>query len=63
MELRPDGSGAFTRVVLHPRVMVSADSDAGRAAHLHETAHAMCFIANSVSFPVGTEPKILVSSS
>jgi organic hydroperoxide reductase OsmC/OhrA len=42
----------FTEVVLHPRVTISADSDADKAAALHEQAHEQCFIASSVNFPV-----------
>jgi organic hydroperoxide reductase OsmC/OhrA len=42
----------FTEVVLHPRVTISADSDADKALALHEQAHEQCFIASSVNFPV-----------
>jgi organic hydroperoxide reductase OsmC/OhrA len=42
----------FTEAVLHPRVTISADSDADKAAALHEQAHEQCFIASSVNFPV-----------
>lgn len=52
-------NGRFTEVVLHPRVTVSADSDLERAAALHERAHAECFVANSVDFPVRCEPEIV----
>ena len=52
MEESADGSGRFTRVVLRPQVTIAAGSDPGKAEALHERAHAMCFIANSVSFPV-----------
>jgi organic hydroperoxide reductase OsmC/OhrA len=33
---------------------------AAKAAELHEEANRMCFIANSVSFPVHHEPSITV---
>lgn len=56
MEERPDGVGAFARVVLRPAVTIAAGGDPGRARSLHEEAHAKCFIANSVNFPVVTEP-------
>ncbi len=49
------GAGQFSAVVLRPRVTISADSDAATAAELHHQAHAMCFIARSVSFPVSIE--------
>lgn len=57
-----DGSGRFARVVLRPRVTISARSDPKIAISLHEKAHAMCFIANSVRFPVENEPEIVVAT-
>lgn len=52
-----DGGGRFTEVVLRPRVTISAgDPDVAKA--LHHEAHAKCFIANSVNFPVRHEPVI-----
>jgi organic hydroperoxide reductase OsmC/OhrA len=53
-----DGSGAFTEVVLRPRITVAAEQMIPAAAKLHEQAHAKCFIANSVNFPVRHEPVI-----
>jgi len=50
-----DGGGRFTRVVLLPEVTLAAGSDAARAEALHGEAHARCFIANSVNFPVEHE--------
>jgi organic hydroperoxide reductase OsmC/OhrA len=61
MEETPDGSGRFTRAVLHPTVTVQAGADLQRAAALHRTAHEKCFIANSVNFPVECEPEIVVA--
>jgi organic hydroperoxide reductase OsmC/OhrA len=58
MELSPAGFGRFRSVVLHPMVTVKAGSDIGQARALHERAHEICFIANSVNFPVGCEPVI-----
>ncbi len=49
-----DGGGHFTEVVLHPVVTVSR-GDPARAAHLHDRAHGLCFIANSMNFPVRCE--------
>jgi len=54
-----DGSGKFTDVLLRPVVTVTPESDAKLAAELHHEAHRLCFIANSVSFPVRHEPKIV----
>ncbi|HTW86335.1 MAG TPA: OsmC family protein [Candidatus Sulfotelmatobacter sp.] len=58
-----DGGGRFTRIVLRPRIVVSAESDLARAQALHRDAHAKCFIANSVNFPVDHEPTIVQASS
>ena len=53
-----DGSGRFRRVVLQPEVTLAAGADAAKAIALHREAHAKCFVANSVNFPVEHEPKI-----
>ncbi|MFP2907260.1 OsmC family protein [Pyxidicoccus sp. 3LFB2] len=55
-----EGSGRFTRVVLRPRVTIAAGSDREKAHALHHEAHAKCFIANSVNFPVTHEPTTTV---
>lgn len=52
METFPDGSGRFTEVILHPRVTVRDASMIEQANGSHLKAHALCFIANSVNFPV-----------
>jgi organic hydroperoxide reductase OsmC/OhrA len=52
-----DGGGHFEEVVLHP-VVTYGGGDALKAAGLHERAHAVCFIANSVNFPVRCEPEV-----
>jgi organic hydroperoxide reductase OsmC/OhrA len=56
------GSGRFTEIVLHPVVTIAPGSDAEKARELHEKAHAMCFIANSVNFPVRCEPDIRIGA-
>ena len=53
------GAGQFTRVLLHPRVTLAPGSDLEKAAHLHHTAHEMCFIARSVNFPVEAQPEFV----
>ena len=58
MEVTADGSGRFRRAILRPRVTVAAGSDMAKARELHHAAHAKCFIANSVNFPVEHEPEI-----
>ena len=58
MSLAEDGSGQFTEVVLSPKIAISSSSDPDKALHLHEDANRMCFIANSVRFPVVHRPFI-----
>ena len=52
-----NGSGAFSRIVLRPRIRLTATSDEQRARELHHEAHKMCFIANSVKCEIATEPE------
>ena len=60
MQETADGGGHFTRVLLRPRVTLAAGSDAARAESLHREAHAKCFIARSVRFPVEHLPETIV---
>jgi organic hydroperoxide reductase OsmC/OhrA len=60
MEETADGSGHFRRVLLRPVVTISPESDQGKARELHALAHAKCFIANSVNFPVEHEAAMRV---
>jgi organic hydroperoxide reductase OsmC/OhrA len=57
MEETADGSGRFLSVTLRPKVTLAAGSDIAKAQELHSSAHAKCFIANSVNFPVHHEPE------
>ncbi|MGH6952755.1 MAG: OsmC family protein [Alphaproteobacteria bacterium] len=54
--------GRFTGVVLRPRVTVAAGADLALAERLHGEAHAKCFIARSVNFPVSHEPEIATAA-
>jgi organic hydroperoxide reductase OsmC/OhrA len=56
-----NGSGYFTEVTLKPAVIISK-GDINKANELHHEAHAMCFIANSVKFPVKCESTISVTN-
>ncbi|NJP42190.1 OsmC family protein [Actinacidiphila epipremni] len=56
MTQTPDGGGHFTEAVLHPAVRVAEAATADKALELHEQANRLCFIANSVNFPVRHEP-------
>jgi organic hydroperoxide reductase OsmC/OhrA len=57
------GGGAFREVVLHPRVTVADASMTDAALAAHAQAHAWCFIANSVNFPVRHEATIEVAGA
>ncbi len=63
MEEEKNGAGQFTGITLKPRVVVSAGSDKAAAEALHHDAHAMCFIARSVNFPITHRPVITVQSA
>jgi uncharacterized cupin superfamily protein/organic hydroperoxide reductase OsmC/OhrA len=56
--------GKFSHAQLRPRICLAAgnDSDLARARALHTEAHRLCFIANSVNFPVACEPEITVAA-
>jgi organic hydroperoxide reductase OsmC/OhrA len=54
----PDGSGRFTSVLLKPDIAVKPGADLAKARALHADAHTLCFIANSVTFPVTHAPTI-----
>jgi organic hydroperoxide reductase OsmC/OhrA len=54
----PAGGGRFTNVTLRPLVTISPESDPVKATELHHKAHELCFIANSVNFPVECEPVV-----
>lgn len=62
MQVAADGSGRFTEVVLRPRVTI-ARGEANLALELHGEAHRMCFVANSLNFPVRHEPTVTVAPS
>ncbi len=52
------GAGQFTAVTLRPHVTLAPDADRAKALALHEVAHARCFIARSVNFPVRHEATV-----
>ena len=47
-----NGGGHFTEVTLNPIVTVTDISMTEKANELHKKANELCFIANSVNFPV-----------
>jgi organic hydroperoxide reductase OsmC/OhrA len=58
MRTEPDGSGRFTEVVLRPEITVADATMVDAATAAHQRANELCFIANSVSFPVRHEPVV-----
>lgn len=47
-----NGAGHFTEVILNPVVTITDSSKFELANSLHKQANELCFIANSVNFPV-----------
>src|ERR1035438_5341394 len=59
----PDGSGEFSAVVLHPKVVITGEADVETARRLHEEVHHYCCLARSVNFPVTCEPLIEIGAA
>ncbi len=57
-----NGKIRFTEVILHPLVTIEVGDDLEKARSLHDNAHHVCFIANSVNFSVLHEAKVLVKN-
>ena len=54
-----DGNGKFSEVTINPVVTVTQDSNADKAIELHHRAHELCFIANSMNFPIFFRPTVV----
>ena len=52
-------AGRFVSAVLKPHVTVAAGSDCAKALALHHEAHRLCFIANSVNFPIECRAEVV----
>ncbi len=63
MVTTPGGGGFFSEVVLRPAVTVDSRTETRLVRALHERAHALCFVANSVNFPVKCEPVIRLAGA
>ena len=57
MEMNPDGSGQFSGALLRPQVTISK-GDPAQLDALHHAAHAKCFIARSLNFPIACEGSV-----
>ena len=56
MDEGSNGNGRFTKVTLNPVVTVTENAMVDKANELHKKANELCFIANSVNFPVTHHP-------
>ena len=56
-----DGAIRFREVVLRPTVTIADPTRVQDAQALHASAHAVCFIANSVNFPVRHDAVVTVA--
>ena len=62
LHLNHDGSGAMTAATLRPRITVASEDMLERAYAAHQEAAQLCFIGNSVNFPVALEPEVTVDA-
>jgi organic hydroperoxide reductase OsmC/OhrA len=58
----PDGGGRFTQVTLRPRMVITAESDLQKAEVAHDRAHELCFLAQSMNFPVHHAPEVSMAA-
>lgn len=56
-----NGGGHFSKATLHPVVTITDGSRIDEANELHKKAHELCFIANSVNFPVLHQPTCIAN--
>lgn len=54
---KENGGGSFSEVTLHPSFTVESESMVEQAMALHHQAHEICYIANSVNFPILCTPR------
>lgn len=59
MEEAGDGSAKFLQVQLRPLVTIASSNDRVKALALHGEAHRLCYIAQSVNFPVHVDATIV----
>lgn len=58
MKETEDGGGQFTEVTLNPIVTVADKTMIEKANEIHKKTNKLCFVANSVNFPVSHKPSI-----
>jgi organic hydroperoxide reductase OsmC/OhrA len=59
---RRDGKIKFVDVLLRPNAVLEPESNMEKALALHEKAHDICVIGNSVNFPVRYEANVTFAS-
>ncbi len=55
-----DGKYRFTEITLHPQVALKSHDDVERARQIMESAHANCFVSNSITSSVSVLPEFRV---
>jgi len=55
-----DGGGKFTEIILNPIVTINSLNNVELIDELHLKAGKLCFIANSLNFPVKYNSKVIV---
>ena len=63
MTVTKNGGGKFIEVILKPEITITDNSNLEKAQQLHHEAHQLCFIANSVNFPVLCQSLISLESN
>jgi organic hydroperoxide reductase OsmC/OhrA len=58
-----NGGGRFTEVTLNPVVTITEILMTDNAIAIHKKARELCFIANSVNFPIYHNPVIKISNN
>ena len=58
----PDGGGKFTEATLYPKVTITDILMTEKANELHKKANELCFVANSLNFPVYHKPTCITTS-
>jgi organic hydroperoxide reductase OsmC/OhrA len=56
MQETANGGGFFKEITLYPEVIVKNECMIEKANSLHQRANELCFIANSVKFPIYHKP-------
>jgi len=56
-----NGGGKFTEATLNPTVIITDISMTQKANELHKKANELCFVANSLNFPVYHKPTCITT--